>query len=307
MSRRGRETLKNYFAPGARPSTANFADLIDSALIMDDEGFSKSIENGLKIRTVAPGDTLVSLLKQGSEQGFEKPDWTLGFFRGASDRLALQRGPQVPAPPIMLFEAPLGDAPGQKARVTINAEMGIGLEEAAPRSALEVGGVVRGRGRVGREFVFAADGKWRPITEIRRGCSAFEVMAGVGSPGEHRFALIHGVAMNAFNPSRWDDLFALRKRIRCQHAYYSRWSDRLQLRWAPPLQEELPNIDLEDPNNRHGEQAHYRLEIRCRTSYYKPNARVPEPTIRAFVTQLWFDSWIDPAHPLEPSDNQFAP
>ena len=42
-----RETLKNYFKNGARPSEENFGSLIDSMINKADDGISKNLTDGL--------------------------------------------------------------------------------------------------------------------------------------------------------------------------------------------------------------------------------------------------------------------
>jgi len=300
MTPRSRATLKKYFGPGARPSTDQFGDLIDSALIMDDEGFSKTVEDGLKIVTLGAANALVSFERPVSE----RPEWSIGFLDGKSDQLGLKRGPlKSSSLPMVAFEAGLATAatngangakPASAALLRLNAQVGIGLGADPPRSALDVKGVVRADGRLGREVQVPADGKYHPITDELGGCVAFEVMAGVGSPGQKRFALMHALAMNTFNPSPWDNIFFLKKRIRCRHAYYGRWSDQLQLRWAP-------STDTDDPNKKYGDGARYVLQIRSRTDYADPDARVPKPQITAFVTKLWFDAHMVPPPPPDPT------
>jgi len=292
MTRRRRETLKNYFGAGARPSTQQFADLIDSALIMDDEGFSKTVSEGLRVITLGPGKALMSFETPTSTA----PEWSFGFLSDLGEKLALQRGPlTVGGPSLVTFES---NDPTSR-NMAVDAAVRIARDPGAPRSALDVGGAVRAKGRLGHEVPVAADGKFHPITADLAGCVAFEVMAGVGSPGERRFSLMHAVALNAFNPSPWDNIFGLKNRIRAQHAYYSRRSDRLELRWANRPQED-------DPAKKYGDGAVYRLEIRSRTSYKNPNALVPEPKITAFITQLWFDARMHPGAPPAPTDSQFS-
>ena len=113
-----------------------------------------------------------------------------------------------------------------------------------------------------------ADGEWHDLTGPLGGCQAFEVMAGVGQKDGGRFAMLHAIAMNTYNPlPGWLEFLSPRKRIRSQHAWYGRRCDRLQLRWAGD----------------HGRRASYRLQIRTQCDYGE------DKLIQAAVTQLWFD------------------
>ena len=57
-------------------------------------------------------------------------------------------------------------------------------------------------------------------------------MAGVGSPGTGRYALMQAVAINTFNPRGWlFNFLNLKKRIRYQQAYFLSRGNRIKLRW----------------------------------------------------------------------------
>jgi hypothetical protein len=288
MTRRNRVTLRSFFEPGLRPSRDHFADLIDSALIMDDEGFSKTPSDGLKVVTTKDELGLISFQRQLSS----RVNWSMAFLDHAGRQLALKpssvKDPSVP--PMVTFlasekdaglnvggddDAPTGREPGE---VRINANVRIGAD--APAFKLDVAGTVSADGRIGRECTpLRADGVSHPITPVLSGCVAFEVMAAVSGPKSRgRFALLHAIAMNAYNPIWWDDVFGLRRRIRSQHAYYSRRSDRLQLSW------EKTEDRKRDPNDVHGMDAKFTLNIRTRSTYLDDD---PNIRIQAYVTRLW--------------------
>ena len=277
MTRRSRATLKNFFAPGLRPTRDQFADLIDSSLIMEDEGFSKTPADGLKVVTIKDERGLISFQRQL----VPRVDWSLAFLDGAGKQLALKPAPvkDPDVDPLVTFLAPPGgdsEAPGN---VRLNADVGIGVND--PQFRLDVAGMVCADGRIGRQAPeVPADGIFHPITPTLSGCVAFEVMAAVsGVKTRGRFALLHAIAMNANNPIWWDDIFGLRKRIRSQHAYYSRGSDRLQLSWTKKEDQQH-----RDPNDVHGMDARFTLNIRTRSTYLDDN---PDIKIQAFVTRLW--------------------
>jgi hypothetical protein len=282
-----RDKLKALFKSGACPTCRDFEDLINSALIMEDEGFEKTADDGLRIRPKGAGKGLLTF---GQRDG-DPAQWGFRFGEGSGDVLDLRRGPhhddeESPAPLLRLV--------GQKdhaARAEIAANVAIGRghltkEPLVARSELDVRGTVRSDGRLGREVLVPADGDMHAITPTLSGCVAFEIMAGVGLKNSGRFALVHAIALNAYNPSIWDNLFCLKKRIRTQHAYYRRRGDRLKLRWAksdePPPDSRRPD----DPNSAHGHDARYVLKIGTRNSF-ADIAGSEKVMIKAFVTQLW--------------------
>lgn len=256
MAEQSRDTLYNLFAEGNLPGTGDFVDLIDSMLNMRDEGFRKTPEHGVEVATPVGYDSLLSLYR---EQTRGAPLWTVAhgarheqlcFRHGAAG------GPDAPGPLLVL---------DGRARVGINTT--------DPQHDLHVAGVLASEARVGSwptqaEDPIVADGHWHPLTGPLRGCQAIEVLAGASRPGEGRHALLRAVAMNTHNPALgWWALLSRKKHIRCQHAWYGRRCDRLELAW----------------DGTHGRQAEYRLMIRSRCDY---GEGVP---IRVQMTRLWAD------------------
>lgn len=283
-----RTTLKRYFSAGARPTADQFGALIDSALIMVDEGFEKTEADGLRILTKGSGNALLTFGRRGENLS----QWRLDFRDNGSDGLMLLRSPNqanaIATPALTIRQ--VNSSENAEAELAANVAIGIAHDPdgnlIGPRSALDVRGAVRADGRLGREVILPADGKPHALTSKGlQGCVAFEVMAGVGVEGSGRFALMHAIALNTFNPSPWDNLFGLKKRIRCNHAYYRRRSDRLKLRWAKSEEPTLDSRQPSDPNNSYGRDGRYELQIGTRTDYEDPAIQ-----IRAFVTQLWYDA-----------------
>jgi hypothetical protein len=273
MTIRTRETLKKFFKEGQRPSEDHFADLVDSMLNMSDEGFRKTVENGQELSTPEGRDALLSFFRS---QNQDAARWSVGFSR-VSDQLLIQQGPagrggeSAPDTDPGAASAPL---------LCLDPSQRIGVGEASPKAELDVAGSVRSRGRLGsfplNPAPALADGKWHNLTGELAGCQAFEVMAGVSQRGSGRVALMHAVALNAYNPSYGFLNFLNRKRgIRCTHAYYSRRVDRLQLRWQGSS----------------GKNAGYRLQIRTGCVYGKA------VEIQAQLTQLWNNPHLDAPNP----------
>ncbi|MFN0317188.1 MAG: hypothetical protein ACKVQA_19380, partial [Burkholderiales bacterium] len=249
-------------------------------LNMVDEGFRKTAKNGVEISTLGAEESLLSFY---SPVDPNKVQWSIGYgddievetggeaIDGMRKRLVFDTGDSLDHPPTMSLD-PRGY---------------VGIGNSRPQHALDVNGVVRLTGRIGgyraeasgtsnaedpedyEESPVPADGKWHSITGWLGGCQAFEVMAGAGEKDKGRYALLHAIALNTFNPRRtlWDLIWP-KKKIRACEAYYDNRGDRIELRW-----------DGSSDRN-----ARYRLQIRTRNAY-GPNVR-----IQYYVTQLWFDA-----------------
>jgi len=153
--------------------------------------------------------------------------------------------------------------------MTFDGESHIGVNKTDPAHALDVDGVIAAHGRLGanpdNQKTVAADGYWHNITGALSGCQAFEVMAGVGSKGTGRYALMNAIAMNTFNPRGWlFNIFNLKKKIKYQQAYYLARGNRIKLRWL-------------------SEDKHYYLQMRTVCAYGG------DVRIRYYLTRLWFD------------------
>ena len=268
MARRNRNTLKHFFREGALPSADEFGDLIDSTVNQKDDGFDRTEQNGLKIASQDVYDSLVSFYR-GSVSGDVL--WSIGYD-DKQDQLLFKRV----------------DPDGKRTTVfALSPDGRVGVNRKDPAFALDVGGAVRSEGRLGTsdaDRVAMADGNWHDITDELTGCHALEITAGVGKEKTGRYALMHAIALNTFNPvGLFGKFLNRRKRIRAQHAYYNARGNRLQLRWA-------------------GAGRSYRLQLRTRCDYGE--------TIRIqyHITRLWFDaamlgSWSQQGV-VEPSDGE---
>jgi hypothetical protein len=256
MTSRNRETLRNYFGDGKLPTKYHFGDLIDSMLNMSDEGFRKSPENGLEVSAPVGHDALLSFYR---DRRPKSALWSIGYGGGHD----------------MLHFAPgsVGAAHDRAPVLALDASARVGINTGAPQHTLDVAGVVASEGRRGTYRMTEpktpmANGEWHDITDLLGGCQAFEVMAGAGHPGEGRFALMHAIALNTYNPTAgWLDFLSRKKRITPQHAYYGRRCDKLQLRWE----------------GSNGKNAAYRLRIRS-GCHYGDGVQ-----IKVMITRLWFD------------------
>jgi hypothetical protein len=262
MSKRDRPTLKKFFRDGALPTSEHYADLVDSMVNRIDDGFDKTEREGLRIASLGTSPMLLSLYNGA---GAAEPVWTLGHGRTTGTLHFLPgNGAAVDA-----ADGPAranGSVPG----LALSRSGRVGVNVADPDWRLDVDGVARMRGRIGfpgPEATVPADGKWHDISPSLTGCQAFEVVAGAGGrPGQGRYALLHAIALNAYNPRNpvlnW--VFG-RRSIRRQTAVFGSYADRLRLRWR-------------------GSTRDYHLQIRSNASFG------PGIAIRYYLTRLWFDT-----------------
>jgi len=281
MASRNRETLRNYFRDGKLPSEHHFSDLVDSMLNMVDEGFRKSADHGVEISTPAGHDALISFYRDRSPNsakstisfGGEAENHEQILFNIGASRADAEADRRDRVPVLTLDASSGGDA---DAAALVQR---VGINQRNPGAELDVRGVIRSEGRMGAlapqsADSLLADGTWHDITPPMRGCQAFEVMAGVGQEHSGKFALLHAVALNTYNPAgglirQVVDRFFSRKSIRRTSAHYSRRCDQLELRWQGGS----------------GRDGDYRLQIRSRCAY----GNGKEVRIQCYLTRLWFD------------------
>lgn len=288
MTQANRDTLLRHFQAGSRPTADHFAELIHSTLNIVEDGIYKTKVDGLQVRALPNARGLLSFYRP---QSTEDADWSMVFgekesqlvFRAGTAAEANRSVPLVTLDSARRAADPPHGAPGPAGRV------GIGTQTPRPETRLDVDGAIGMRGRLGSAAdvpaVIVANGKFQPITPPLLGCNAFEVMAGVGQPdGEGRFSLLHAIAMNVHNPSRWNDWFGRKNRIQQQRAWYERRCDRLELAWI----------------GGHGKGQEYQLAIRTHCDYQverrrasskagREMAAAEEVRIQVHVTRLWFD------------------
>jgi len=268
MTRRNRKTLADNFSDGKLPNQEAFGDLIDSMVNIVDEGFDKSAQDGMKIAQLDNGSKLISFF---DEITVKAPLWSIAFspsrYAGDAGRyknLNFYFGNNK-ATALTLVSVPEKNTKGDESE---EGTIRVGVNNSNPEHEVDVKGVIAADGRIGRkertELEVRADGKWHPIIVGLDGCQAFEIVAGVGKKGSGRYALMHAFALNTFNSKKGN--------ITYHQARYSSRCDQIDLRWV-------------------GETHNYSLEMRARCSYER-NAG-DETHIRYFVSQLWFDPFMD--------------
>lgn len=250
MARKDRKTLEAKFKNGRMPSEVAFADLIDSTLNLVDDGFEKTVEDGLRIFQLGDGKLMsfyqnMATLSSMWFVGIDKATENLSFGNSSNPHILTLRS-------VGSDNTESGDVP----------KMGVGINTDNPRFELDVAGTIACYGRVGRrgELAVPADGNWHDITEMLTGCQAFEVVAGVGGKdADGKFALMHAFALNAYHD---------KSHITYHQAHYGAKCNRLELRWE---------------NGANTENFEYTLQLRVESSYGD------KIWVNYHITRLWHD------------------
>lgn len=279
MTKQDRTTLKKFFREGALPNSENYADLIDSVINQVDDGFEKSTIDGLQLNSLGNEKRVLSLYEGldaehanwVAEHGIDAAEGALHWRTGLYSNK--RRAETLSAKSASGSEA-AEEEPFQPG-LTLDPTGNVGISMDRPEWRLDVAGVARMHGRTG--FVYPqeayadvkADGGWKDITPELEGCHMIEVIAGAsGGEGKGRYALLHAVAMNAYNPRGWLLNWLFRRRaIRHQQAVFGNYADRLKLRWKRSKSSRFA----------------YRLQI-CTMANLGKNAR-----IRYSLSHLWHD------------------
>lgn len=284
MKKQNRATLRRLFRDGALPSGEDYALLIESMVNRADDGFDKPDADGLRLTSGGTEPALVSFYRGA---GSRVATWSIrhGKSQGAID---FKRGDLAGADrPLDDDDMPL-ETTDEAAALTLSGEnnVGVGLEE--PEWPLDVNGVVRMDGRIGRPTegleTVPADGKWHPIATGLTGCNMLEVVAGVGGVKHRgRYALLHAIATNAYNPgNRLLNFVFGRRKIKTQNAVFGSFTDRVRLRW------------------RGSDYYNYSLEIKTNAKYGK------DIKVRYYITRLWFDQDMAGSRPAATSEDAAA-
>lgn len=268
MTKRNRKTLADNFSDGKLPTQEAFGDLIDSMVNIVDEGFDKSAVDGMKIAQLDNSSKLISFY---DEITVKSPLWSIAFSTsGYAGDAGRYKNLNVYFGSSKANGLTLASAPDNESREDSSEEgrIKLGVNKSNPEHEVDVGGVIASDGRIGRkgrkELEVRADGKWHPIIVGLDGCQAFEIVAGVGKKRSGRYALMHAFALSTFNSKKGN--------ISYHQAHYSSRCDQIDLRWV-------------------GQTHNYSLEMRTRCSFDRNSG--DETFIRYFVSQLWFDPFMD--------------
>jgi hypothetical protein len=212
MSIKDRKTLKNLFGKGRLPSENSFSDMIDSSINKIDDGFSKSIEDGLMLSPTGDSERVLSIFDKITDV---LPSWTVNLFKKSNDEKTEKS---------LNFKSANNIEP----LLTLTENQQIGINNKQPKHTLDVKGYSASKGVIGNASVsneIPADRQWHNILENLNYCTAFEVVARVGVVNTGKHALLRAIVMSAYGNSS--------NKIKCLHARYTLWRRlRIKLRWV---------------------------------------------------------------------------
>ncbi|MCD7937369.1 MAG: hypothetical protein LUG98_10950 [Tannerellaceae bacterium] len=203
MAKRNRETLKNHFRQGAKPTQQAFEDLIDSMLNTMDDGFSGSPHIGIGLSPLTEKGTVISTYRSPGDQ---YPSWEFVVDKTTGDLLIKRCRKGI-----------------SRTVLTLKYE-----QEPGHTHEAVFGGMVCCDGIKGN-FIrrqVPADGQWHDLLEdsqLEEGCPAFDIMAGCGERNKGRYALLHATAMHCYGS---------RRKIKKVRSNFGLWGNRICLRWV---------------------------------------------------------------------------
>ena len=204
-----RLTLKNFFKKGSVPTEVHFSNLIDSTVNKIDDGFSKTVDDGLK-------------LTPGRENGR-----LISFYDGVKDLESTSSAWNITVNPT---EASRGLSLGEKdtnGRIYFQEGGNVGVGNLSPNFDLDIAGSLASHSRIGsfNEVKHVpADGEWHILLDNLEGCQAFELVAkaqGVKKRG--KYAICHAIAVSTHGN--------LGSKVKTTQAFYGWFWHRIKFRW----------------------------------------------------------------------------
>lgn len=212
MSQKDRQTLKNLFRKGSLPTQNSFADIIDSSINKIDDGFSKSMDDGLMLSPIGESERVLSVYKKITDK---TPEWKININELTSNKEIVQQLTFIHQ-----------DAKTPLLSLSENLRLGVNID--GPDYTLDVGGIVASKGRVGKaadKTEAVANGEWQTVLAGLNYCNVYEIVARVGVLRTGKHALLHAIAMSAFGNSH--------HKIKAINARFSFWRPlKIKLRWT---------------------------------------------------------------------------
>jgi hypothetical protein len=211
----GRERILDYFKNGKIPTQQHYADLINSMIHKEDDGFSKDDPNGFKIYTHHDFLNLISFY-ESNDAG--KPFFTISKDKQTPEAIKFQSYKQ---------QADTTTADETGVFFHDNGNVGIG-KKCDDNYRVDIDGFAAMKGRIGtypadQNFV-KADGKWHPIITGLKNAQAFEVVARTGKKGTGKLAIMHAIALSVAGKKGG--------RIHRRNAYFGFFWNKINLRWS---------------------------------------------------------------------------
>lgn len=201
MTLRSRKILKEFFKEGKRPTQQEFADLIDSAVNISDDGYSKNSEDGLKLAPINDNNSVISVCTRTEAD----PSWVFSLTN--SEDLLIK-----------------GINHRHEASDTKANEPSLIIESSSTiiKGDLQTLGIRKGKD-VTKKYAPVANGIWHNITPNLYGIYALEVVACVlGKKGDGEYAITVAMATTCFRSHG---------KIKTIGSYYGYFGHKIKLRW----------------------------------------------------------------------------
>lgn len=202
MPKRNRQTLKECFKEGKKPSELDFENLIDSTINILDDGFSKQADTGMALSPIQGNHAVISVFR---EAGDDRAAWEIAIDPD-SGSLKINRCHTEISTTIMTLDTDgnieLGETGGE---IIVKGDI---------CATGRKGGYIKGK--------VPADGRWHDITTKLEGCWALEVIAGSGRKNTGKHALLVATAVHCFGAKR---------QVKKVSSHYGISGNRIRLRW----------------------------------------------------------------------------
>jgi len=212
MPLKDRQTLKNLFKNGSMPSESSFGDIIDSSINKIDDGFSKSMDDGLMLSPIGDSNKILSVFKRITDKN---PEWSL-----IHEDIDTEKG--------LSGSLKFVHKNSEELVLNLSSNGNVGIANDDPKYPLDVNGFIASKGRLGtaqQKTTVPANGKWQTIIDGLNHANAFEITARTGIYRTGRHTLVHAIAVSTFGNSY--------SRIKKTHARFSLWrSARIRFRWT---------------------------------------------------------------------------
>jgi hypothetical protein len=201
MARRNRQTLKESFNHGKKPTEQDFGDLIDSTMNILDDGFSKNPEMGIGLAPLLDKGTVMSIFKESSDV---TPQWDIAINQERS--LEIRRCEDPNNIPVLTLKTDGSIEIGEKGKAIIF--------NGGVQAPVREGNLFQGE--------VPADGHWYDITDSLGGCCALEVVATVGKRHTGKHAILVATATTCFGNH---------SKIKKTNSYFGMYGHKICLKW----------------------------------------------------------------------------
>lgn len=202
MSRKNRQTLKESFKQGRKPTEQDFENLIDSTMNILDDGFSKSPESGVGLAPLLEKGTVMSIFQEASDQ---KPKWEIAIDQ-KNGNLEIRRFEDIESVPLLSL---CPDGSIKLGEENKQSEFNCGIQMPVREGSLYQGAV-------------PANGVWHDITGALEGVQALEVVAVAGKRYTGKHAVLVATATICFGA---------KGKIAKTSSYYGVYGYKISIRW----------------------------------------------------------------------------